>query len=251
MRKNAALLIAIAITTFVIMIIVGLTTRLPLATASVATSVPAATPTAVTLDPTTEALIRGREEQYRQALADAQAQLAAANAKLAAASQQPAPTDTPISTSDASAVGQAYAISAEQALAIAQQAVPDGHASKVPELVSIQGVPNYEVVFDLGTVYVDAQTGVVQFDGASAGTGGPVTAEQAAQAAISYLGGGTVTEVKQDKKRGIDVFRVRFRDGTDIYVGAASGQVVYAEVHTVGQEHEENEHQAEQHGDDD
>ena len=71
----------------------------------------------------------------------------------------------PSTASDAAVPGtaDAFAVSAEQAAAIAQQAVPGAAVSGTPELVLFQGTPAYEVVLDAGVVYVDAQSGAVLF----------------------------------------------------------------------------------------
>lgn len=68
----------------------------------------------------------------------------------------------------------------------------------------------------------------------------PVSAEQAAQLAIVYRGGGEVREVEHEQERGSLVYDVKFGDGASVYVDAATGQVVYARIR--GGEHEEREH---------
>lgn len=57
-----------------------------------------------------------------------------------------------------------------------------------------------------------------------------VDADTAAGAAQNYLGGGQVVEVEFEQERGQDVYSVSFADGSEVYVDAASGQVVYAET---------------------
>jgi uncharacterized membrane protein YkoI len=257
MPGKTPLLIAIAITTFVLVMIASMATQITVSTAPAPTSVPSAT--AVTaLDPATEALIRSREDQYRQALETAQAQIAVANAKLTETNAKLTETNAKLAEvkQPAQPVAPAepvttYPVSADQAAAIALDAMPNAQLIKAPELVSLQGVPAYEVVFDQGTIYIDAQTGAVQFNGMAAANGEPVTAEQAAQAASNYLGGGTVVDVKPVKKRGVDVYEVQFQDGTNIYVSTTTGQVVYAEVKSVAEHQGDDDHSEEQHDDDD
>lgn len=57
-----------------------------------------------------------------------------------------------------------------------------------------------------------------------------VSAEQAAQIARSYRGGGAVREVERERERGDEVYEVKFSDGAEVYVEAATGQVVYAQL---------------------
>lgn len=84
----------------------------------------------------------------------------------------------------------------------------------------------------------------------AAAPGGAVSAEQAAQVAVSYRGGGTVREVEQEDERGALVYEVKFTDGGKVYVDAATGQVVYARVGDGDEgEHGGNEHAADQHDD--
>lgn len=67
--------------------------------------------------------------------------------------------------------------------------------------------------------------------GASAATAADaqVSAEQAAQVAVTYRGGGQVREVDAEHEHGVAVFEVKFTDGAKVYVDAATGQVAYAE----------------------
>ncbi len=103
---------------------------------------------------------------------------------------------------------------------------------RAPELVSLQGVPAYEVVFDRGAIYVDAQTGAILANTISTGTqvANAINEDQAIAAAVAYMGGGTVAKVKREYEHGVDVYEVKFADGSEVYVDAYSGQVVYAKV---------------------
>jgi uncharacterized membrane protein YkoI len=84
-----------------------------------------------------------------------------------------------------------------------------------------------------------------------------VDADTAAVAARNYLGGGQVVEVEFEQERGQDVYSVSFADGSEVYVDAASGQVVYAETRGYS-EHDDDDHdddeyeeEYEEHEDDD
>lgn len=47
------------------------------------------------------------------------------------------------------------------------------------------------------------------------------------------MGGGTVAKVKREYEHGVDVYEVKFADGSEVYVDAYSGQVVYAKLCTL------------------
>jgi uncharacterized membrane protein YkoI len=90
------------------------------------------------------------------------------------------------------------------------------------------------VIFDRGAVYVDAQSGAVIASTLTqpqpATTQQGITADQAAQIAIAYRGGGQIKKVKFERERGIDVYEVKFTDGAEVYVAASDGAVVYARL---------------------
>jgi uncharacterized membrane protein YkoI len=178
-------------------------TKAPLAASAPPATVVAATvqvsaPTvAAELDPTVQTLIREREATYQQALADANAQLSEANSRIEQANQQIAaantqikvqeaarPTSKPVAipraappaapipaaptTQPAAPAAQpaaAYAISVEQAQAIALAYAPGAQLQRPAELVRFQGTPAYEVALDRGTLYIDAQSGQVIYSG--------------------------------------------------------------------------------------
>ncbi len=234
MKQSTLLGIAAALTAFVLVLVGALAGRLTQTSASASPTVVEATtaPTeaAVALDPTVEALIREREAAYQQALAEANRQLAEANRRLEEANRQSTQQQ-----SSASLVNPqnapAYPISAEQAQAIALNLAPGATLIRPAELVLYQGTPAYEVVFATGAVYVDAQNGAVIANTlAQPAVSQPVNAEQAAQIAIAYRGGGQVRKVEREHERGIDVYEVKFTDGAEVYVAASDGAVVYARL---------------------
>jgi uncharacterized membrane protein YkoI len=61
----------------------------------------------------------------------------------------------------------AYAFSLLQAAQIALQAAPGAVLLQPPELVDFQGIVAYEVILDIGTVYIDANTGEILYNGIS------------------------------------------------------------------------------------
>lgn len=239
MRQRTALVIAAALTAFVLVLVGGLASRISQLTETQPAASVAAAPTdaPITLDPTAQALLQEREAAYQQALAEANSRIEQANAQLAQANTQLAQAPAVAAPSASS-----YAVSAEQAQQIALGAAPGAALSKPAELVLYQDRPSYEVTLDRGLVYVDAQSGAILANGAAAPAAqGPITPEQAAQVAITYRGGGEVREVERERERGLTVYEVKFTDGGEVYVDAATGQVVYARI-TENDEREGDEH---------
>jgi uncharacterized membrane protein YkoI len=234
MNQRTLVLIAAAITTFVLVLIGGLASTLSgnaaLAPTSVATSAGEA-PTTLTsggLDPTVEALIRQREAEYQAALADTQVRLEQANSQLAQVGSSQASPPVPASAPGAPAV----VIDSAQAQTLALAAAPGATLVRAPELVLYANVPAYEVQLDRGSVYIDAAQGTVLANSAVAATATGATIGEAAAiaAATSYLGGGSVRSVELEHERNILVYEVKFTDGSSVYIDAGNGQVAYAKV---------------------
>lgn len=260
-------LISAALTAFVLVVIGGVASRLsvsePVSEVPTEIVIESAPITVPAIDPTVEALIREREAAYQAALAEAQQRLAEANQRLSAAQQQLNEVATEAQAAPAVAVPAApaavqapaapqvaqpdpvqapaappaptYAVSSEQAQAIAQLAAGNATLMRSPELVSLQGTPAYEVVFDRGAIYVNAQTGAILANTIAeiAQSANPISEDQAIAAAVAYLGGGTVKKVKREYEHGVDAYEVKFSDGSAVYVDAYTGQVVYAKVKNV------------------
>jgi uncharacterized membrane protein YkoI len=303
MNQRSALLIAAALTAFLLVLAGGLASRLsatpdlvPTEVAVISTEMPPPTEV-ITLDPTVEALIKEREAAYQQALAEANSRLNQANDQIAQANSQissleqsrqqlaeqanqisqsqaavvsapvtvaaaaaptAAPTAAPIAAS-----APTYAISVDQARDIALGVAATGATlQKTPDLVNYQGTPAYEVVLDKGSVYVDAQSGAVLWNGAAAPQ--LISQDQAIQSAQAYLGGGTVKSVTLRDENGAQTYEVQFSDDSKVYVDAITGVVVYAEIRTTGTqsassgnsssggEHEDDDDdESGEHGDDD
>jgi len=191
MSQRLSLIIAAAITAFILVIVGALSVYLGGATgqtvnaalpATAATATPA--PAVAALDPTVEALLREREAAYQAALAEANARLEAANAQIASANQQlasaaqarasgsTAPVAAPARASDSTAPVAAPAtgatISEQQAIAVAQRYYA-GQVVAV-ERETEHGALVYDVKFsDRSAVYVDAATGQVVYARIAAG----------------------------------------------------------------------------------
>jgi uncharacterized membrane protein YkoI len=259
MMNRTMLFIAATLTAFMLVVIGGVVSRIsttsspePVPTEIVVEMTPISVPA---LDPTAEALLREREAAYQAALAEANRRLAEANQQLNTAQRElnemsaqvsvpapaapapaapvpAAPAPAPAAPAPAAPPAPVYAVSSEQAQAIAQANAQGATLIRAPELVSLQGVPAYEVVFDRGAIYVDAQTGAILANTISTGTqvANAINEDQAIAAAVAYMGGGTVAKVKREYEHGVDVYEVKFADGSEVYVDAYSGQVVYARV---------------------
>jgi len=133
-----------------------------------------------------------QEAAYRQLIQEANRRLEQANQRIAQLEQQLSQADQQAaSPSQTAAYAQARAAAAapapstsapvvaltpQQALALGLQQVPDSSALKMPELVDFQGKVAYEVVLNLGVLYLDANTGAVLYNGVSA----PAVAQPAA-----------------------------------------------------------------------
>jgi len=249
MMNRTMLFIAATLTAFMLVVIGGVVSRIsttsspePVPTEIVVEMTPISVPA---LDPTAEALLREREAAYQAALAEANRRLAEANQQLNTAQRElnemsaqvsvpapAAPAPAPAAPAPAAPPAPVYAVSPEQAQAIAQANAQGATLIRPPELVRLQGVPAYEVIFDRGAIYVDAQTGAILANTISTGTqaANAINEDQAIAAAVAYMGGGTVAKVKREYEHGVDVYEVKFADGSEVYVDAYSGQVVYAKV---------------------
>lgn len=149
------------------------------------TDAPPSTPTADVIAVMTE-----REAQYRVLLEEANRRLEEANRQLAKLEQQlqaaqatqsvPAPVAN-ASRSQATQRPRAQpapaqpqpqpqpviqaALTPQRALEIALIAAPGTVAQRMPELVDFQGVVAYEVLLNAGTMYVDANSGAILYNG--------------------------------------------------------------------------------------
>jgi uncharacterized membrane protein YkoI len=128
-----------------------------------------------------------------------------------------------------------YAVTPEQAAALALKAAPGAALTSTPELVNFQGKVAYEVVLSLGKVYIDPNVGTILYNGAaptsaSGPVSGPVNEDQAVQIASTYLqNNGNSAEavgVRFGRAQGLRLFEVTFADATRVYVNARTGEIV-------------------------
>lgn len=181
-----------------------------------------------------------------------------------------APPSAPVTSNSVSEPVIMVGISPEQAALSALDVAVGSRLRATPTLLTLAGTQAYAVPLDTGTVYVDATTGrVLRNDTRRAAPAAPVappklvapaappapatpakpaaspapaipaapdtgsaliTQDQAVNAAINYAGGGTVRKVERETKRGIETYEVKFENGSEVYVDAYTGQVVYAEL---------------------
>ncbi len=176
MKQRANMIIATALTAFIVVILGGVAFWVSQSDGASAPTEIAATSDALTapdalatptLDPTMLALIQEREAAYQQAIEQA-------NQQLQDAYQQQQTTD--------------------QSVAPIQNVAPASAPVVAPATTS------------------------------------QIDQEQAIRVAEAYVGGGTVVEVELENKRGLQVYAVKFADGSKVYVDAASAQVAYARL---------------------
>jgi len=177
-----------------------------------------------------------REAKYQQLIQQANDQLSKANAQLEALQTQVAQTQVAqtqavqTQTQPTQAPASDTSISADKAGQIASQAAGLGETPQnAPSLVSFQGKTAYEVNFDKGMIYVDAQTGDVLFNGT---VPQQITADKAAQIVTDYLGNKAVLKVDQVTINNVPLYRVILRNGTLAWVDY-TGQITDVQLPAV------------------
>ncbi len=197
MRLSRILLLSIFISVVILVVIAGVTSN-----------VFASKPVSPTVSPEVLQAYQQREAEYSQLLQQANQQIEKANADLQSLHDQIAQQKS----TPASHASPAVSISVEQAGQIANQAAEIGQtALKDPELVDFEGKTAYEVAFPKGSIYVDAETGAVLYNGT---VPQKITADKAAQVAGDYLNNHEILKVDQVTIRGVQLFRVIFKNGT-------------------------------------
>jgi len=161
MKQRTAFAVAAGLTAFVLVVVGGV--------AGAVSSANAASP-APTVDPALQAQIQQREDAYRSLIQQANDQLQQAYQQLDQLQGQPQPAQSSTTT---------YPVSPDLAASLALRLAPGSKLTSWPTLVDFQGTAAYEIVLDRGTVYIDATTGRLLYNGAgqtlnaslSAGTG--------------------------------------------------------------------------------
>ncbi len=204
MSRKTALILTAALTVFVLVVSTALAIRLGTFSADPAPSAEVNSTTS-TVPATVEAVvpqeqILQREQSYQQRLEEANAQLQQAYQQL----QQLQAQLQQLQAQNAILLEreQIYQQRLEEANRLLQQSAaasspPSGPGSQLQE----------------GTLLT---------------TGNMISAEQAAQIAVQYVGGGGVRKVELEDERGALTYEVKV-GGSEVYVDAYTGQVVYAE----------------------
>jgi len=198
MVQKSALLLSIGLTAFIVFIMSGLL--------QVFAAGPSVASAATEISPEVAQLISEREAGYIETINLANQQLLEAQAAL----------DAQGVSSGASA---STAISPEQATELALgSALSGSQLTGEAQLVNFEGLVAFEVPFNLGNIYIDATTGELIFNGTINLQPSPVTQEQAAKIASTYLGRTDVYKIEIVRLYGIDVFRVKFLNGDAVFV---------------------------------
>jgi hypothetical protein len=174
---------------------------------------------------------QAREDSYNKLIADANQKLEEANNNLQDMQNQIASLQTQVQANNPAAASTqkpgATAISAKDAAQIAEKVSVDLiPPAKTPELVDFQGKTAFEVVFSKGSIYVDAQSGEVLFNGT---VPQKITSNQAVTIATDYIKSTDVTQVDQITFNKILLFRVIFRPGYMVYIDM-TGQIIYVNM---------------------
>jgi hypothetical protein len=164
-----------------------------------------------------------REVAYNQLVQQANQQLEKANSDLQSMQKEIAQLKQPPAAQNASKAS----ISAASAEEIAIKSVAPGmQPLKAPELVSFEGKTAYEVAFEKGSVYINAEDGTVIFNETIPQQ---ITAEKAAQIASDYLKIKDVLQVDQITFHNAPLFRVILGNGTMVFMDL-TGQITYIEA---------------------
>ena len=215
MGKRSIILLSIGITSFLLVTALGIlyVTR---------SNQTLTAEEALARSPELQTLIASRDAEYQQLIAQANEQILLANKeRLVLSSSGAQAVDTPLADQN---------ISVEHAQEVALNAAEKGaKLLKQPELVSFEGIPAYEVTFDMGIIYVDAGGSGVLFNSTIPTPAREIDQMQAIQLAIQYVGYGSVIQADQVSMSGQVLYRVIFNTGHMVYIDRG-GQIVYVQI---------------------
>jgi uncharacterized membrane protein YkoI len=164
--------------------------------------------------------LQEREAAYNQLIEQANQQIEKANQDLQ--SMQSQLTQAQQKTSQPTALSVGLSESEVQDIA-AQAAAPGMVALKKPELVDFEGKVSYEVAFEGSSIYIDAQTGEILFNGTLPQE---VAQEEAVKIATDFLKNTDIYQVDEITFRGAPLYRVIFKNSTIVYIDK-TGQITY------------------------
>ncbi len=171
-----------------------------------------------------------REVEYQKLITQANQQLEKANADLQSMQSQMQTLNqqtTTTSTATSAPAAISVKVSTDEAAKLAQNAADPGQAlQKQPDLVRFEGKAAYEAVFEKGSIYIDAESGEVLFNGT---VPQEITADQAVKIAADYLKNQNILQVDEIPFRGAQIYRVIFKNGTMAYL-TKTGQITYIQA---------------------
>jgi hypothetical protein len=210
--------------------------------------------------PTSEEIqaYQDREAAYNQLIEKANQQLEKANQDLKTLQEQAAQQQPVVNQQSVVSV----AVSVEKADEIAGEVASPGLvATRKPELVDFEGKTAYEVPYQNGSIFVDAQSGSVLFNGTIPQE---VTLEMAQKIAADFLKNTDIVQADEITFRGAPLYRVIFKNSTIVYLDK-TGQITYilhdsmasrvlpqtdnGDTHNI--KAPDNKHEHEEHNDDD
>jgi hypothetical protein len=145
MLNRRALLMSAGITMFVVALVAGIAA----ASAQLHLGATARPVRNALEDPAVQAALREREDALQRLIEEANRRLADAESR----SSEPQ--------------GQDYPVSKELAMNLGRAALGGGALLRDPDLVNFGGRVAYELIFDRGQVYIDANTGLVLYSSAA------------------------------------------------------------------------------------
>ena len=212
MSKRIVILASVFLTT-VILVIIG----------AVSTAVFAQKTPTQSVDPQIIDEYRLREQEYNQALEQANQQLEQANQQLQELQAQQTAQINPAAKPTLS-VADAETIAA----AAAESEITSPNSS---ELVDYEGRLAYEVVFEKGSVYVDAQSGEVLLNGT---VSLQIGLDDAQKIAVDYMKLSDVLQVDEVTINRMPLYRVIFQVGHMVYIDQ-NGQILFVQMAGSGQ----------------
>ncbi|HBF41860.1 MAG TPA: hypothetical protein DDW19_08905 [Anaerolineaceae bacterium] len=226
MKKNQSLILSIFITVFLVVIAGGVATTVLANNQAPKTNTISAADAVSTY--------QAREAEYKALLDKANQQLELANQQLTAlaGSSTPAPQEQNSSAE--------YPVTEEMAKSIAFQVAKD-YPLEDPELVNYNGTVAYEVKFKNGNIYVDAMTGQILFNGLTQPSTS-ITADQAVQLAVAYVGNSNVMDIEVETYNGSRVYMIEFANGQEVFV-SLTGQIVAVKMPSTTSPSHETEHE--------
>ena len=147
-------------------------------------------------------------------------------AQLSQIQQAPSKSDSAQTATSTASVNNSAATTAaitpDQATQAAQQAVGAGQSAMKPaDLVDFQGIVAYELEYQKGFVYIDANSGEVLFNGT---VPMDITADMAGQIASKYLNNQNILQVDKVTVGAKPFYRVIFKNGYIAYLDM-TGQI--------------------------